>query len=213
MKNIHNSFGDEDDEATDTLPAKHATKFFDLFKDDLEFVAMKPEDRYDKMVEVYHANTSDEESLLVLQAFRTTKSHYDIKDTPESRMIAKYVMANLKKSGNDKRGSCWICDRSFSNTNELNRHIFVHSKVALLKCSLCSHECRSQGHIYNHKRTMHVNNRGHRSSLSTEDQLMGSENDAAMDEGDSDDISNDMEIWPEEPIKLEPMDDSNDPLN
>jgi len=61
----------------------------------------------------------------------------------------------------DKPYKCNMCDRAFSQSATLNRHIRVHTGDKPYKCSLCNKSFSHSGTLQTHKRLVHSNRRPH----------------------------------------------------
>ena len=52
-----------------------------------------------------------------------------------------------------------MCDKAFSVSGNLNKHMRVHTGDKPYKCSVCNKSFRESSHLQSHKRHIHINRR------------------------------------------------------
>lgn len=134
------------------IPLVKLVNLSKLLLNDSTFARMTPTERFNRITEVYHKTRASKDSLNVLNAFQANQP-YKVKDSPESRMLANYYLANKRLPGCDKK--CLLCGETFPDIAVLNQHIFTHNVLKILNCRVCELAYPSPADIFTHIRNHH----------------------------------------------------------
>lgn len=113
--------------------------------------------QHKRCIEEYEASTSKANALRKLNIFRMSIKEFScyVEDTAESRMLASYVIKNVKIPMLVDQYVCPVCDIAFKDVHFLKKHILTHAEQPIFRCELCSQRFRSVQHFQTHFNSDH----------------------------------------------------------